>query len=99
MKSVSIRTPMKGAIISPRPVSSIASVSIRTPMKGAIFRSQGCSLCLVCFNPHAHEGRDEISLVVFSSLLSCFNPHAHEGRDNISIKHYYKETKFQSARP
>ncbi len=59
MKTVSIRTPMKGAISVVIPESALLDVSIRTPMKGAIYRQYSCQRQWQGFNPHAHEGRDE----------------------------------------
>ncbi len=53
---------------------------------------------LLCFNPRAHTGRDDMSLL-FMAQPDCFNPRAHTGRDSPLRLILSTISLFQSTRP
>ena len=79
---VSIHTPTKGVTPLYRLVEHDSLVSIHTPTKGVTFIARNSYQIYQSFNPHTHEGCDN----VFNLLLqcfTCFNPHTHEGCDRL----------------
>ena len=59
-------------------------VSIHAPTRGATWLARTLLIWCRCFNPRAHEGRDEFLRSRFD-VQQRFNPRAHEGRDSDDV--------------
>ena len=82
--TVSIHTPTKGVTNSQRNCVCIPIVSIHTPTKGVTHYYCYSWYHNCCFNPHTHEGCDNIFLGFLQSNRG-FNPHTHEGCDGKDV--------------
>ena len=56
---ISIHTPMKGVTLKRKSIPCSVIISIHTPMKGVTLWQRG-TLRLHHFNPHSHEGSDDL---------------------------------------
>ena len=74
-------------------------VSIHAPTRGATHSLSGICRLILCFNPRAHAGRDDIAVPTRMSANSCFNPRAHAGRDVAVGMPADRFRLFQSTRP
>ena len=78
---VSIHTPTKGVTAKSELRKLDADVSIHTPTKGVTSYGRCCWLSYSSFNPHTHEGCDNLLKTIKPPTLG-FNPHTHEGCDS-----------------
>ena len=60
--------------------SGFQLTSIHTPTKGVTFTKYQLYNVLGNFNPHSHEGSDEVLFIQAHNNV-YFNPHSHEGSD------------------
>ena len=97
-RAVSIHTPTKGVTNSWTILAVAVYVSIHTPTKGVTHLPGSPEIPHRSFNPHTHEGCDQVFPVILT-FSPCFNPHTHEGCDAQYAKCTHILSKFQSTHP
>ena len=69
-------------------------ISIHTPTKGVTGFFQMPYKDLKNFNPHSHEGSDDMEDKYDTDCIADFNPHSHEGSDCRYAKRTHRSIYF-----